>query len=80
VFEFCLSLILTIFLTNIKRGVMKALTLVEPPKRVDGKTPEAYQVSNRHFDVLLELTKGDMEDGIIQLKNWGRSKLQFTAM
>jgi hypothetical protein len=31
VFEVCLSLILAIFLTNIKRGVMKALKLVEPP-------------------------------------------------
>jgi hypothetical protein len=42
VFEVCLSLILVIFVTNKNRGVMKALKLVEPPERVDGKTPEAY--------------------------------------
>jgi hypothetical protein len=65
VFEVCLSLILIIFFTNIKCGVMKALKLVEPPERVDEKTPEAYQVSNRYFDALLELTNGDMEDEYI---------------
>jgi hypothetical protein len=59
------------FLTNIKRGVMKALELVEPPERVDGKTPEAYQVSNHHFDAFLELTNGDMEDGYITREELG---------
>jgi hypothetical protein len=71
VFEVCLSLILAIFLTNIKRGVMKALKLVEPTERVDGKTPEAYQVSNHHFDALLDLTNGDMEDGYITSEKLG---------
>jgi hypothetical protein len=71
VFEVCLSLILAIFFTNIKCGFMKALPLVEPPERVDGKNPEAYQVSNRHFDALLELTNGDMEDGYITSKESG---------
>jgi hypothetical protein len=65
VFEVCLTLILAIFLTNINCRAMKALKLVEAPKRVDGKTPEAYQVSHRHFDALLELTNGDMEDEYI---------------
>jgi hypothetical protein len=41
---------------------------VEPTERVDGKISEAYQVSNRHFDALLELTNGDMEDGYITSK------------
>jgi hypothetical protein len=50
---------------------MKALKLVEPPERVDEKTPEAYQVSNRHFDALLELTNGDMEDGYITSEELG---------
>jgi hypothetical protein len=71
VFEVCMGLILAIFLTNIKCGVMKALKLVEPPERVDGKTPEAYQVSNRHFDALLDLTNGDMEDGYITSEELG---------
>jgi hypothetical protein len=50
---------------------MKALKLVEPPERVDGKTPKAYKVSNRNFDALLELTNGDMEDGYITSKEFG---------
>jgi hypothetical protein len=44
---------------------MKALKSVEAPERVDGKTPEAYQVSYHHFYALLELTNGDMEGGYI---------------
>jgi hypothetical protein len=35
------------------------------------ETPEAYQVSNRHFDALLELTNGDMEDGYITSEEVG---------
>jgi hypothetical protein len=50
---------------------MKALKLVEPPERVDEKTPEAYQVSNRHFDALLELTNDDTEDGYITSEELG---------
>jgi hypothetical protein len=61
VFEVCLSLILSIFLTNIKRGVMKMLKTIDPPERCDGKTPEAYQVSTRHYDALLEQVNGDCE-------------------
>jgi hypothetical protein len=53
VFKVCLSLILSIFLTNIKRGVMKMLKTIDPPEICDGKTPEAYQVSTRHYDALL---------------------------
>jgi hypothetical protein len=41
VFEFCLSLILAIFLTNIKSGILKALKLVDAPEREDEKIPEA---------------------------------------
>jgi hypothetical protein len=50
---------------------MKALKLVEPPERVDGKTTDAYQVSNRHLDALLELANGDMEDGYITSEELG---------
>jgi hypothetical protein len=64
-------------LTNIKCGAIKALKLVEPPERVDGKTLEAYQVSNRHFDALLDLTNGDMEDGDITSEELGA--LQVTG-
>jgi hypothetical protein len=47
---------------------MKALKLMEAPYRVDEKTPEEYQVSHRHFDALLDLTNGDMEDAYITSK------------
>jgi hypothetical protein len=58
-------------LTNIKRGVMKALKLVEPPERLDGINPETYQFSNRYFDALLEMTNGEMEDGYITSEELG---------
>jgi hypothetical protein len=50
---------------------MKALKSLEPPERVDGKTQEAYQVSNLHVDVLLELINGDMGDGYITSEELG---------
>jgi hypothetical protein len=80
VFKVCLSLILTICLTNINRVVMKALKLVEPPERVDGKTPEAYQLSTRHSIPCWNLHMVTCRIGISQARNWGRSKLQVTAM
>jgi hypothetical protein len=61
VFEVCLSLILSIFLTNIKRGFMKMFKTIDPPEICDGKTPEAYQVRTRHYDALLEQVNGDGE-------------------
>jgi hypothetical protein len=60
VFEVCLSLILSIFLTNNKRGVMKMLKTIDP-LQCDGKTPEAYQVSTRHYDAFMEQVNGDCE-------------------
>jgi hypothetical protein len=65
VFEVCLSLIISIFLTNIKRGVMKILKTIDPPERCDGKTPEAYEVSTRHYDDFLDQVNGDCEAACI---------------
>jgi hypothetical protein len=62
VFEVCLSLILSIFLTNIKRGVMKMLKSIYTPEICGGKTQEANQVSTRHYDALLEKVNGDDEE------------------
>jgi hypothetical protein len=40
---------------------MKILKSIDPPERCDEKTPEAYQVSTRHYDALLEQVNGDDE-------------------
>jgi hypothetical protein len=65
VFEACQSLILSIFLTNIKKGVMKMLKSIEPHERCDGKTPEAYQVSTHHYEALLEQVNGDDKEAYL---------------
>jgi hypothetical protein len=66
VFEVRLSLILSSFLTNIKRGVTKMLKSIDSPERCDGKTLEAYQVSTHHYDDLLEQVNGDDEEAYIK--------------
>jgi hypothetical protein len=41
------------------------LKTIDPPERCDDKTPEAYQVSTRHYDALLEQVNGDGEETCI---------------
>jgi hypothetical protein len=48
---------------------MKMLKSIDPPKICNGKTPEAHQVSTRHYYALLEQVNGDDEQAYIKQMN-----------
>jgi hypothetical protein len=60
VFKVCLSLIISIFVNKHQERSREddEINQPPPPERCDGEIPEAFQVSTRHFDVLLEQVNG----------------------